>query len=191
MRRIHVVGTSGSGKTTLARQIAERLDIPYVELDALHWEPDWTPADKAILRARVTDALAGGAWVVDGNYTALHDLTLARADTLIWLDYPLPVVLWRVTTRTARRYFARTTLWNGNRERLGSVFSKDSIILWALTTWAKNRRRYRELSAGATYVQVHIVRLRSPRQTRRWLGSLAAQQPLRVHSTSASSDTSR
>jgi adenylate kinase family enzyme len=42
MRRIHVVGTSGSGKTTLARQIAERLDIPHVELDALHWEPHWT-----------------------------------------------------------------------------------------------------------------------------------------------------
>jgi hypothetical protein len=129
--------------------------------------------------------------VVDGNYSALHDLTLARADTLVWLDYPLPVVLWRVTTRTARRYFARTILWNGNRERLGSVFSKDSIILWALTTWAKNRRRYRELSADATYAHVHVVPLRSPRQTRHWFGSLAAQQPLRVHSTSASSDTSR
>lgn len=191
MRRIHVVGTSGSGKTTLARQIAERLDIPHVELDALHWEPNWTPADKAVLRARVTGALAGGAWVVDGNYSALHDLTLARADTLIWLDYPLPVVLWRVTTRTMRRYFARAELWNGNRERLRSVFSKDSIILWALTTWAKNRHRYRDLSADTTYAHVQVIRLRSPRQTRHWLQRLAAQQPLRVHSTSASSDTSR
>jgi adenylate kinase family enzyme len=181
MRRIHIVGTSGSGKTTLAREIAARLNIPHVELDALHWQPDWTPAARDDLRARVTEALSGGAWVVDGNYSLLHDLTLAQADTIIWLDYALPIVLWRVTRRTTRRIIRRTELWNDNRERLGAVFSRDSIILWALTTWGKNRRRYRELLARPEYAHLHIIHLRSPRETRIWLRRLAVAQSLPVH----------
>lgn len=181
MRRINVVGTSGSGKTTLARQIAGRLAVPHVELDALHWQPNWTPAERDSLRARVAEALAGDAWVVDGNYSMVRDITWQRADTIIWLDYALPVVLWRVTSRTATRSIRRTELWNGNRERLASVFSKDSIILWALTTWGKNRRRYRELLAQPDYAHIQVVHLRSPRQTRIWLRDLAAPRSLPVH----------
>ncbi len=41
MRRIVVIGTSGSGKTTLARELAGRLNVPHIELDALHWKPNW------------------------------------------------------------------------------------------------------------------------------------------------------
>ena len=45
--KINVVGTSGSGKSTLARQLAERLDVPYIEMDRLYWRPEWqgTPDD--------------------------------------------------------------------------------------------------------------------------------------------------
>lgn len=181
MRCIHVVGTSGSGKTTLARTLAASLDIPHIELDALHWQPGWTPAARDDLRARVIEALSGDAWVVDGNYRVLHDLTLAQADTVIWLDYALPIVLWRVIQRTTRRAIRRTELWNGNRERLRSVFSRDSIILWALTTWGKNRRSYRELLARPEYARLRIIHLRSPRETRIWLQRLAVAQSLPIH----------
>lgn len=173
MRRITVVGTSGSGKTTLARRLAEELDIPHVELDALFWQPNWTPADEAHLRARVSEALAGDAWVVDGNYSAVRDLIHARADTIIWLNYSLPVVLWRVTIRTARRLVTRAELWNGNRESLRSVFSRDSIILWALSTWSKNRHRYDALFAQTDSACLRLIQLRSPRATRIWLKNLA------------------
>jgi len=181
MRRICIIGTSGSGKTTLARQLAERLDIPHVELDALHWQSGWTSTEIPLLLARVTVALAGDTWVVDGNYNSLRDVTWARADTLIWLDYSLPLVLSRITSRTARRLITRTELWNGNRERWGSVFSRDSIILWSLTTWGKNRRRYRQQFAQPDFVHLRLIRLRSPRETRRWLQSLAAASSVSVH----------
>lgn len=181
MRRIHIVGTSGSGKTTLSRQIAERLNIPHVELDALHWQPNWTPAAKEHLRESITQALAGDTWVVDGNYASYHDITLMRADTVIWLDYSLSVVLWRVTSRTAHRVIGRAELWNGNHERLRSVFSRDSIILWALTTWGKNRRRYRQLFEQPDSTHQRLIRLGSPRETRRWLWSLAALPSHPVH----------
>jgi adenylate kinase family enzyme len=181
MRRIAIVGTSGSGKTTLASQIASALHIPHVELDALHWQPGWAPASSESLRARLTQALAGDGWVVDGNYSAFQDLIWAQADTLIWLDYSLPLVLWRVSSRTARRLARQTELWNGNRERWRTVFSRDSIILWALTTWGKNRRRYRALAAHPEYEHLRVIRLRSPRQTRLWLRQLAAVRPHSVH----------
>ena len=81
----------------------ERLGIPYIELDALHWEPNWTEAPDEVMRERVRSAISGEAWVVDGNYSAIRDLVWARADTVVWLDLPLPTILARYARRTIRR----------------------------------------------------------------------------------------
>lgn len=170
MRRIVVVGTSGSGKTTLARQLGQLLGIPAVELDALHWEPNWQPAELTVLRERVAEALSGEAWVVDGNYSKLRDLTWERADTIIWLDYGLRVVMGRVIWRTFKRALSGRELWNGNRESLANaLLSKDSIILWAWQTHRKNRRQYEELTCRSEYAHLVIMRHRSPQETSAWL----------------------
>ncbi|MGH2509366.1 MAG: adenylate kinase [Ktedonobacteraceae bacterium] len=177
MQRIVVVGTSGSGKTTLTRQLSVLLKIPAVELDALHWEPHWTPAPLVVLRERVAAALCGDAWAVDGNYSKVRDLTWGRADTLVWLDYSLWVVMTRVVRRTFTRYFSRTELWNGNRERLSiALFSKESILLWAWQTHRKNRRTYTELTNQPEYAHLHVVRHRSPQATRLWLAEVRDSQ---------------
>jgi adenylate kinase family enzyme len=99
-RRISVVGTSGSGKTTLARQISQRLAIPHVELDALHHEPDWQEAPIDVFRKRVEQSLSSDSWVVDGNYSKVRDIVWSRADTVVWLDYSLPVIMTRLLRRT-------------------------------------------------------------------------------------------
>src|SRR5947209_14117981 len=101
MQRIVVSGSTGAGKTTLARAIARRLDIPHVEMDALFWEADWTPAPDDVFFQRVRDATAGDAWVVDGNYTRARHLLWPRADIVIWLDFPLWVIFPRLLRRTA------------------------------------------------------------------------------------------
>src|SRR5262245_7432020 len=116
-RRINVVGTTGAGKTTTARQIACRLGLPHVELDALHWDANWTEAPLAIFRERVAQALAGDAWVVDGNYTKARDLVWSRVELVVWLDYSWPRILWQLLWRTLRRTLLREELWSGNRER--------------------------------------------------------------------------
>ncbi len=169
-RRVAVVGTSGSGKTTLAQRLAQCLGVPHVELDALNWGPNWTPAPREILRERAAQALSGETWTTDGNYSAVRDIVWERADTLVWLDYPLPVIMGRVTWRTIRRIVLREELWNENRERFrGSFFSRDSIILWALRTYRRRRREYPVLFSQPEYAHLRIVHLRSPRAARKWL----------------------
>ena len=173
LRRIVVIGSSGSGKTTLARDLSARLGHPHVELDALHWEPDWQEAPDELFRARVAEAVAAERWVADGNSGKVRDLVWARADTLVWLDYPLPVFLGRLLRRTAGRIVTGEELWSGNRERLAFVLSRDSVILYALRTYRRRRREYPELLAQPEYGHLSVLRFRSPEETQRWVEGLA------------------
>jgi adenylate kinase family enzyme len=173
MQRISVVGTSGSGKTTLASQIAERLAIPHVELDYLHWEPNWVEVADEVMRQRVSQVLVGECWVVDGNYSIVRDIVWGRADTVVWLDYSLTVIMSRLLWRTFVRSFTQQEVCNGNRESLQkALFSSDSILLWALQTYKKRRREYRLLFQKPEYAHLNFVHLCSPKATRDWLISL-------------------
>ena len=166
LRKIAVVGTTCTGKTTIAKRLAEIYGVPHVELDALHWGPDWSEATADEFRARVQRALAVDGWVVDGNYTGkLGELVLERADLVVWLDPSLPTVLRRLGTRTVRRVRTGEELWAGNRETWrGAFFSRDSLFLWALKTHWPRRARYEERLA-----KYDVVRLRSPSDTEAWL----------------------
>ncbi len=172
-RRIVVIGATGSGKTTMARQIAARLGIPHVELDALHWEAGWVEAPPEVLRERVRAASGGDAWVFDGNYSVVRDILWPRADTVVWLDLPLRVVLWRLWWRTLDRGLMRRELWNGNRERLYThFFTRDSLFLWVLQTYPRRRREYPALLSRPEHAHLTVIRLRTAREARRWLDSL-------------------
>lgn len=172
-RRIAVVGVTGSGKTTLARNIARLLDIRHVELDALHWAPNWTPVPDDVFQERAGRALDGDRWVVDGNYSKVRDIVWRRADTVVWLDYALPLILWRLLWRTLDRIVTRQELWGKNRERLWTqFFTRDSLFLWACQTYPRRRREYPALLARPEYAHLAVVRLRSPRAACDWLDSL-------------------
>ncbi|AFZ24366.1 adenylate kinase-like kinase [Cylindrospermum stagnale PCC 7417] len=172
MQRISVVGTSGTGKTTLAKQISQSLAIPHVELDYLHWEPNWVEAPNDVMRERVSQALSGSSWVVDGNYSQVRDIVWGQADTIIWLDYSFTVVMSRVIRRTWHRVVTQQEVCNGNRETWKTTFSKDSIILWALTSFPRNRRQFPPLFAQPEYSHLRIVHLESPKAAQNWLSSL-------------------
>jgi adenylate kinase family enzyme len=171
--RINVIGTSGCGKTTMARNIAQRLDIPHVELDALHWMPNWTETPLEEFRAKVTAALQGDAWTIDGNYSKVRDIVWNRADTVVWLDYSLSVVMTRVIWRTFRRGLLREELWGNNRERLiENLVSEDSIIRWSWNTYHRRKKEYPLLFQKPEHAHINFFRLSTTKEGRRFLESL-------------------
>lgn len=177
--RIVVIGTSCSGKSTLAKAIAERLGVKHVELDALHWEPNWVEASREETRRRADLALgADESWVVDGNYGYTRDIVWARAQMVVWLDYPFLLVLSRAVRRTLRRMYRQEILWSGNREKWSKLFSKDSIILWVIQTHHRRARQYPELLRRPEYQHLKVVHLRSQRERDEWLKTI---KPLHPH----------
>ena len=171
MPRIIVIGTTGSGKTTLAREVARRLDLPHGEQDAWYHEPGWRAAPLERFRAQVEAFTAGPGWVMDGNYSKARDIGWARADTLVWLDYPAWVVYPRLVRRTLRRVLRREELWNGNRESWrGAFLDPEGPLRWFWRTHWRRRRETPGLAAG--FPHLHLVRLRSPGEAQRWLAAL-------------------
>ena len=109
------MGNSGSGKTTVAARLARALDADLVELDALNWEPGWVAlneSDPKELERRFRAATEGERWVAAGSYTRLCQRAFwPRLDTIVWLDLPLRLCVWRLLQRTWRRWRKRELLW--------------------------------------------------------------------------------
>ena len=170
--RLLILGRTGSGKTTLGRELAVALELPHVELDALYFGPDLSTVPLEVLRERTIAAIAGDRWVTDGNKRAVRDLVWPRADTVVWLDYPLVVSLWRLARRARRRTSvlkaqARTT---GSAGSFGSqLWTVTKGVLTALWSHRGQRRRYPRMFSEPANRHLAVVRLRSPRATRRWL----------------------
>ena len=167
--RVNVKGISCSGKTTFSRELAERLSVPYLELDAVHHGPNWTEASAEELQARVREFMASahGGWVIDGNYEPkLGNLVLEAADRIVWLDPPLSVALRRLWRRTSTRIRDRVELWNGNQESWrGGFLGWNSLFVWTLRSWVRHRRKWPREFAG----DARVIRLRSVGEARRWL----------------------
>lgn len=121
-RRIVVVGNTCAGKSTLGEALAKALSLRFVELDALFWKPNWQQPELVEFRTRVDEATREGGWVVAGNYTTQQrDISWPRADTVVWLDVPLPLLVTRVLTRSFARWRKRELLWGTLNDRLGRV----------------------------------------------------------------------
>lgn len=135
MKRVLVIGTGGSGKTTVARRLAERTGLPLIHLDSLYWRAGWQPTPAEEWRATVEQLVAADRWIIDGNYGGTLDLRLEACDTVVFLDLPRIVCLWRVLKRQLR-YLGRvrSDVPQGCPERLRWEF-----VAWIWTYRARRR----------------------------------------------------
>lgn len=172
--RINVIGTSGSGKTTFGRQLAQILEIPFIELDAIFWGPNWTPLEDEELFSVLEKELAGDRWVLDGGYSRSTHIKWARVEVVIWIDFNFPRTLFQAIHRATRRLISRQEIWpgSGNRESLGMLFSKESIVLWTITSYRRKRRNIIKMMAAPEYHHILFHRLRSPRQAAAFLDAV-------------------
>ena len=178
--RIHVIGNSTSGKSTLAARLAEALDATFVELDAINWQPGWVglnATDPDELERRIHEATRGKRWVVAGSYTKFSQrIFWPRLDTVIWLDLPLPVLVWRFLRRTWRRWRSRELIWGTNYERFWSHFMiwrpHDSLLGWIITQHARKRRDMIAYMSDPRWENIRFVRLRSSREVEGFAGSV-------------------
>ena len=180
--RILILGRTGSGKTTLARELAAALGMPHVELDSLYFGPDFSRAPLSLLRERTSAAIAGDRWVTDGNKRAVRDLVWPRADTIIWLDYPFYVSLWRLAKRARTRTSALSAQAAQTGRRAGlpkQMLAAARGVLTALRSHRGQRRQYPRMFAQPANQHLAVARLRSPRATRQWMARVteAARPP--------------
>jgi adenylate kinase family enzyme len=171
--RILIVGPTGAGKSTMAETLGRRSGLPHVELDRLVLGPGWThmPDDEA--RRQVAALVTEDTWLVTGNYAAVRDLVWRRAQLVVWLDLPMRTVFRRLLWRTIQRLVRRENLGSGNKESIGRLLSRRSILLWATRSYRPLRAEY-ERAVEVYGDRLHVVRLRSASAQRQWLASTRA-----------------
>jgi adenylate kinase family enzyme len=173
-RRVIVIGTTSSGKSTLAARLANRLHMDFIELDALHWEPDWQEAPLDVFRARVEKAVQTERWVVAGNYHIVRDLVWPKAEAVIWLDYSLWRIFWQLTRRTFSRWWTQELLWGTNRENLWMHFklwSQESLFHWLFKTYWRRKSEYSMLLSQPEHQHLKLIRFRHPREIEEWISN--------------------
>ena len=161
MRRVLIIGPCGSGKSTLARELAPRMGLPLVHMDQLGWQAGWVETEKAELIARLAEVVAQDEWLIEGNYGSTLKPRLERADTVIYLDFPVRLCLWRLARRImSHRGRSRPDMPEGCPERF------DAAFFWYVLNWNSGPRvRTEDSLAGYTGT---LVRLTSPAMLAQW-----------------------
>ena len=125
MKRILVIGSPGGGKTTLAIHLSKVLGLPVYHLDKLFWQPGWKPADDATFYDAQREAMSGAEWIIDGNYSRSLNIRLPHADTVVHLDFPRRICIWRIFRRIVTHWGrTRPDMGDGCRERFDLGFVK-------------------------------------------------------------------
>jgi adenylate kinase family enzyme len=161
MNRVLLIGPCGSGKSTLARELAPRMGLPLVHMDQMGWQAGWVETEKAELNARLAEVVAQDAWLIEGNYGSTLAPRLERADTVIYLDFPIRLCLWRLIRRvTTLRGQSRPDMPEGCPERF------DAAFFWYVMNW-NTGPRVRTEATLAGYAGT-LVRLTSPAMLAHW-----------------------
>jgi adenylate kinase family enzyme len=175
-RRIVVIGNTCAGKSTLGDALAKALSVRFVDLDALFWKPNWQKPELAEFRAKVDEATRERGWVVAGNYTTQRDISWPRADTVVWLDVPLLLVVKRVLTRSFGRWRSQELLWGTNHESFLShlkVWDEEaSLIAWAVRHHLPRRRSFEQAMTDPQWAHLKFIRFTSNRAATKWMTSL-------------------
>jgi len=121
MEKIVIIGSSGAGKTTLAKKLGRMLKIRVFHLDRFFWKRGWREKS----RDRRIDILQQiimkeERWIIEGTYLKSSEPRLSATDTIIFLDMPSWLCLWRAFRRHCEwRGLRRPDIPKGSTDRFG------------------------------------------------------------------------
>ena len=167
MQRVMIIGPCGAGKSTVSHRLAAKLGLPLIHMDQLNWLPGWVDGGNERLLGLLTTEVAKDRWLIEGNYGSTMEPRLQRADTVIYLDFPIWLcimrVLKRVTTSYGRR---RPDMAEGCLEHF------DASSLLYILRWNRGpRQRTERLLRGH---EDKVVRLKSSNALAKWLVNVKA-----------------
>ena len=155
MNRVVIVGCGGSGKSTLAQQLGKSLDIDVFHMDMLFWKPGWVRVSEPEQNRILAEIVKQEKWIIDGDHPPTQHLRFSMADTIVFLDMPQAVCLWRTFKRV---------LQNRGQPGLGVAEGCPERINWVLLKWILLYRRVnrpklmqniRQYSAGRQVIVLH------------------------------------
>ena len=166
MQRVLVIGSGGSGKSTVAAQLGELLKLEVHHLDKFYWRAGWVEAAPEEWIKTVTELINTESWIIDGNYSGTLELRLRKCDTIVFLDMPRVLCLWRIMKRFfLYRDGTRPDMAEGCRENLNFEF-----VSWVWNYPRRSRPKIvKRLQAHAAEKQ--IIWLRSRKEVKRFLAS--------------------
>jgi adenylate kinase family enzyme len=129
MKKILIIGNCGVGKTTFSRKLAKKISLPLIHLDQHYWKPSWEKPTTVEWRTTVSNLIQGNEWIMEGNYKSSFDIRIPAADTIIFLDYPRTLALWRALKRFVQSIGKqRPDIGGNNIEKIDLPFLK-----WIMT----------------------------------------------------------
>lgn len=173
MNRIMVIGvSSGVGKSTFARRLGELTGLEVTHLDRLYWKPNWVEASKEEFIEAQQQVVLNNEWIIEGNYTDTFDIREPHADTIIYLELPLWVCLYRVLKRRVQYHGkTRDDIGEGCQEKIDKEFLK-----FIVTTYGPRKKKMMERMQHYAKEEKTVHYLKTSRQIDGFLGT---QQNLR------------
>jgi len=170
MQRVLVIGSGGSGKSTVAAKLGELLNLEVNHLDKYFWSPGWVEPPRDEWIKTVTELTDRDSWIMDGNYSGTLELRLQKADTIVFLDLPRVLCMWRIVKRFfVYRRGTRPDMAEGCRENLNLEF-----VEWVWNYPRRSRPKVvRLLQANADGKQIFWLRSRS--DVKKFLSRLEGQ----------------
>jgi len=167
MKRVLVIGPGGAGKSTVAKRLGRILSLEVIHLDKFYWKPGWIEPAKEDWHATVERLLSGDSWIMDGNYSGTLERRLKSADTVVFLDFPRTICIWRVIKRVVTHFHkTRPDMAPGCPERFTLQF-----LIWIWNYPRRTRPKVAKLlsenASGKT-----VLMLRSPKEVERFVEEL-------------------
>lgn len=171
MKKVLVIGSCGAGKSTFARRLGKATGLKIVHLDQLYWKPNWVEPSKNEWKETVAKVLEGERWIIDGNYRRTLDLRMRYADTIIFLDFPRAICVWRVLKRVAfYRKGKRPDMAAGCDERFDWDFIK-----WTWNYPTRSKPKVESLLKSCQD-KLDVIRLASNREIENFFANLKSNE---------------